>query len=103
MAFVTGNSVDTEALIALAKAQLPAYMVPRQVYTLSEMPLNANGKIDRRALQERLRATAREIEIAVGDRVGTDVPLSHGWAVLRVWLATLVSGEPQPLEHASLR
>jgi len=43
------------------------------------------------------------VKIAVGDRVGTDVPMSHGWAVLRVWTATLVSGEPQPLEHASLR
>ena len=43
------------------------------------------------------------VKIAVGERVGTDVPLSHGWAVLRVWLATLVSGEPQALEHASLR
>jgi 8-oxo-dGTP diphosphatase len=43
------------------------------------------------------------VKIAVGERIGVDVPVSHGWAVLRVWLATLVSGEPQPLEHASLR
>ena len=35
--------------------------------------------------------------------MGTDVPLAHGRAVLRVWLARLLSGEPQPLEHASLR
>jgi 8-oxo-dGTP diphosphatase len=43
------------------------------------------------------------VRIAVGERIGTDVPLSHGWAVLRVWLATLVSGEPQALEHRSVR
>lgn len=44
-----------------------------------------------------------DVEIEVGDRVGADVPLAHGWALLRVWLARLVTGEPQPLEHASLR
>jgi 8-oxo-dGTP diphosphatase len=41
--------------------------------------------------------------IAVGDRIGGDVPLAHGRAVLRVWLAGLARGEPQALEHASLR
>jgi 8-oxo-dGTP diphosphatase len=59
--------------------------------------------------EDELDALVRECEeelgviIAVGERVGGDVPLAHGWAVLRVWLATLVSGEPQPLEHLSLR
>jgi 8-oxo-dGTP diphosphatase len=43
------------------------------------------------------------ITISVGDRIGVDIPMAHGWAVLRVWLATIVSGEPKPLEHASLR
>jgi 8-oxo-dGTP diphosphatase len=51
-----------------------------------------------RECQEELAVT-----IAVGERVGTDVPLAHGWAVLRVWLATLIAGEPQPIEHRSLR
>lgn len=41
--------------------------------------------------------------IALGDRIGGDVPLAHGRAVLRVWFAELVSGVPQALEHASLR
>jgi 8-oxo-dGTP diphosphatase len=59
--------------------------------------------------ENQLDALVRECEeelgvkIAVGERIGVDVPLAHGWALLRVWLATLVSGEPQPLEHASLR
>jgi 8-oxo-dGTP diphosphatase len=43
------------------------------------------------------------VRIAVGERIGGDVPLAHGWALLRVWLATLVAGEPQPLEHRSVR
>ena len=43
------------------------------------------------------------VSIAVGDRVGGDVPLGTRDAVLRVWLAALVAGEPVALEHASLR
>ena len=56
-----------------------------------------------------LEALVRECEeelgivVAVKERVGEDVPLAHGWAVLRVWLAEIVSGEPQPLEHSRLR
>src|SRR5215470_13641283 len=44
------------------------------------------------------------VAVAVGERVGDDVPLGHGWAILRVYLATLLDGgEPQRLEHAELR
>jgi 8-oxo-dGTP diphosphatase len=43
------------------------------------------------------------VEIQIGDRVGGDWPLGEG-AVLRVWTAHVVNGEPQPLEdHAALR
>ncbi len=44
------------------------------------------------------------VQVKVGDRIGTDVPLLDGSAVLRVYLALLVNGHvPQPLEHAELR
>jgi len=43
------------------------------------------------------------VEVAIGDRIGKDVQLARGRGVLRVWLARLVSGDPRPLEHASLR
>jgi 8-oxo-dGTP diphosphatase len=41
--------------------------------------------------------------IRLRERIGGDVPLAHGRAVLRVWLADLVAGEPRALEHRSLR
>ena len=45
---------DALALSRELKAELarslPAYMVPRQVRVLERMPLNANGKADRRLL-----------------------------------------------------
>lgn len=44
------------------------------------------------------------VTVEVGVRVGTDVPLAHGRAILKVYLAKLVGGEqPQRLEHAELR
>lgn len=42
------------------------------------------------------------VEIAVGERVGGDWPLSDGY-VLRVWLATIVAGVPHAKEHLALR
>ncbi|WP_425462230.1 (deoxy)nucleoside triphosphate pyrophosphohydrolase [Micromonospora pisi] len=44
------------------------------------------------------------VRIEVGERVGADVPLAHGRAVLRVYQARLIGGDqPQRLEHAELR
>jgi 8-oxo-dGTP diphosphatase len=43
------------------------------------------------------------VQIDVGDRVGDDVEVIGGDAVLRVWMARIVSGEPCATEHAALR
>jgi 8-oxo-dGTP diphosphatase len=59
--------------------------------------------------EDELDALVRECEeelgvkVTLGERIGPEVPVAHGWAILRVWLATLASGEPQALEHRSLR
>ncbi len=42
--------------------------------------------------------------VEVGDRIGRDVRLAHGWAVLRVYAARLADGGlPSALEHSELR
>ncbi len=56
VAFVSGNDPDRDELLAIAKAGLPPYVVPREFIFVPEMPLNANGKVDRRALHARLTA-----------------------------------------------
>jgi len=58
VAFVTGVDVQAELLVARCRESLPDYMVPRQVFVLDRMPLNANGKIDRRALRLSLESGA---------------------------------------------
>jgi acyl-coenzyme A synthetase/AMP-(fatty) acid ligase len=48
--FVAGNTYPPEETIERLRRLLPAYMVPNKVRVIPEMPLNSNGKIDRKAL-----------------------------------------------------
>jgi amino acid adenylation domain-containing protein len=50
-AFLPAEAGDLEAIRERLKARLPPYMLPRDIHLLSEFPLNANGKVDRRALR----------------------------------------------------
>nr|GID86796.1 DNA mismatch repair protein MutT [Actinoplanes derwentensis] len=66
------------------------------------------GKVE--AGETEQAALAREcaeelgVRVAVGDRVGPDVPLAHGRAVLRVYAVELLNGDvPEALEHRSMR
>ncbi len=46
----SGLPPDTDALLALLRERLPPHMVPVVLIALSELPLSANGKLDRKAL-----------------------------------------------------
>jgi D-alanine--poly(phosphoribitol) ligase subunit 1 len=43
---------DTVVLMHTLKQQLPPYMLPEAIHILEHLPLNANGKVDKRALKE---------------------------------------------------
>ncbi|MGW4633968.1 amino acid adenylation domain-containing protein [Nocardia sp. NPDC004415] len=43
-------TIDEAAVLAHARAALPAYMVPATLQVLKSLPLNASGKLDRKAL-----------------------------------------------------
>lgn len=61
------------------------------------------GESDAEAL---VRECAEElgVRVEVRERVGPDVPLAHGRAVLRVFAVRLLAGErPRALEHTSMR
>src|SRR5690606_30472502 len=80
-------TLDLDAVRAALAVRLPAYMLPSAYVTLAEFPLNASGKLDRRALPEpvfeaaayRAPVTATEQIVAAvvagllgRDRVGLD-------------------------------
>lgn len=50
VAFLETAQVDVEALNQSVRARLPHFMIPREYRLMTELPRNANGKIDRKAL-----------------------------------------------------
>jgi amino acid adenylation domain-containing protein len=50
LAAVSGSGCDPDRLYAALGGRLPPYMMPRRIAALDRLPLNPNGKIDRRAL-----------------------------------------------------
>ncbi|WP_067833413.1 non-ribosomal peptide synthetase [Nocardia lijiangensis] len=68
------TTVDTGPLTAALGASLPAYMVPAALVVLDAFPLNASGKLDRKALPAPVfggaaayRAPVTPIELAVAE------------------------------------
>jgi mutator protein MutT len=89
--------VDGDRLLAAQRAY------PEKLAGKWELP---GGKVDPGEPDEvaLLRECREElgVELQLGRRVGRDWPLGDS-LVMRVWLATVASGAPQPLEHADLR
>ena len=56
-AAVTGGECVSEQLYAALGDRLPPYMLPRWITVLDQLPLNPNGKIDRRSLLTELGRT----------------------------------------------
>lgn len=50
--FVAGDNLDMDSLRSYLNDELPAYMCPREIRILDDLPVNLNGKIDRLALAD---------------------------------------------------
>ena len=54
--FVSSANADLDHIREKSKEQLPSYMHPSRVLNVGTFPLNANGKIDRKALLAQLES-----------------------------------------------
>jgi acyl-coenzyme A synthetase/AMP-(fatty) acid ligase len=61
VAFATGE-VGEAHLIARVRNLIPNYMVPSRVTIVDKMPLNANGKLDRPLITDRVQASLQNVE-----------------------------------------
>jgi acyl-coenzyme A synthetase/AMP-(fatty) acid ligase len=53
VACVAGAGLTRDSLLRLCRERLSAWQVPRDIWIVSEIPVNERGKISRRALAER--------------------------------------------------
>lgn len=56
--FIEGPEIEQAPILQSAKARLPAYMVPKKLICVADFPLNANGKVDRKALLATLKSAS---------------------------------------------
>lgn len=70
--------IDTDSMRRELRRQLPDYMVPTAWMTLPALPLNLNGKVDRKALPLPLRESAAQRTITA-PRTSTEARLADIW------------------------
>jgi amino acid adenylation domain-containing protein len=88
----SGRALQPGALRAWLQARLPAPMVPAQIMMLSDLPLNANGKVDRTVL-ERLATTPAGFEHLIVDTGESALPNHPGDQQARDTSRTLLEAE----------
>ncbi|MCJ0871765.1 non-ribosomal peptide synthetase [Streptomyces sp. AP-93] len=75
-----GELPGAAELAAYCALRLPDYMVPSAVIGLDAIPLNANGKVDRRALPAPDRSALRSEDAFVPPRTETEKVLAGIWS-----------------------
>ncbi|SET42771.1 pyochelin synthetase [[Clostridium] polysaccharolyticum] len=76
--------LDTEKFICYMKKNLPDYMIPSYLEVMQEFPLTSNGKVDRKALQERMEMENPFVPVE-GEAPETDLEK----AVAAIWRTSL--------------
>ncbi|MFF7656926.1 amino acid adenylation domain-containing protein [Streptomyces sp. NPDC007983] len=81
VAYAAGTGLDPAGLRAFASTALPDYMMPTAFVVLDALPLNANGKVDRKALPAPAPEAAAGTEYAA-PRTGREELLADVWATV---------------------
>jgi hypothetical protein len=70
---------SSEDLRAHLAQMLPAYMIPEDVVVLAQLPLNANGKVNRRALPVPVNAALRDF---IAPRTSMEIAVASVWSAV---------------------
>ncbi|OUR91726.1 hypothetical protein A9Q81_17430 [Gammaproteobacteria bacterium 42_54_T18] len=76
ISLVKGSAINTDILKSILKDGLPEYMVPSIIIELDTLPLNNNGKIDRKLLPKAAFERANEYVVPVGE---VEITLAGIW------------------------
>lgn len=80
--FAGGEQLTASEVRAHLRETLPDYMVPSLVVPLEKFPLTPNGKVDRRALPDPLRTSARTASSYVLPATPTETIIASVWKEL---------------------
>ncbi len=56
------KSLNENKIKSYLKQNLPEYMIPNHIEILKELPITVNGKIDRKALMNRVKSEKEEVQ-----------------------------------------
>ncbi|MEW6234627.1 MAG: amino acid adenylation domain-containing protein [Candidatus Omnitrophota bacterium] len=79
IAYATGDKLDVNSLREFLKGELPDYMIPAHLIPLDKLPLNASGKVDRRALPEPARQPLTKSQSYAPPQSETEKQLAAIW------------------------
>lgn len=74
-----GKPVELEEIRAYLRERLPDYMVPRQFMAIEQLPLSANGKVNRSALPVPAEHTASTQHRYIAPQTGLEQQLASIW------------------------
>ncbi len=74
------QTIDIATLRRFLKGKLPAYMLPSAFEVLKEVPLNANRKVDRKALPVPQKKSADLVQDFVAPRTDSEEKLAKIWS-----------------------
>jgi amino acid adenylation domain-containing protein len=77
-----GETLSVSELRSALERRLPQYMVPARIVVLGEMPLTANGKVDRRALPAPQRSRAADGAEPLASYRPTEEIMAGLWATV---------------------
>ncbi|NOK80121.1 MAG: hypothetical protein GFH27_549281n458, partial [Chloroflexi bacterium AL-W] len=78
--YVTPETLDVEMVRDYLAERIPEYMIPQRLVALEKLPLTANGKIDRRSLQEQAKQVTMVTTEYVAPRNETEQTLADIWS-----------------------